>query len=160
MFGYYGGQNQAGQIVNQGASQVATINAAAGGNMADNLGLAAMALAKGYADRQSAEAKGKAYQQFLKVAGPELGFSPELISELSGRPAHELGALGDGMMNQLVSHGANLRYLDAKTAAQAKLRASSGGGGGGYSSGGQGGTAGPGLLDFQSLGANPNIKFE
>jgi hypothetical protein len=137
MFAYYGGQNQAGQIVNQGASQVATINAATGSNMADNLGLAAMALAKGYADRQSAEAKGKAYQQFLKVAGPDLGFSPELITELSGRPAHELGALGDGMMNSVVQHGLQMRYLDARTAAKGG-GGSSGGGGGAEAAGGGG----------------------
>lgn len=135
MFAYYGGQNQAGQIVNQGAGQAAAITSAASGNMADNIGLAAMALAKGYADRQSAEAKGKAYQNFLKVAGPELGFSPELIGELSSQPAHQLGQMGDGLINQMVQHGYHMRYLDARTAAK---------GGGGSASSESGGTSGGG----------------
>jgi hypothetical protein len=159
MFAYYGGQNQAGQLVGQGASQAAAISAEGSQNFSNQLGLAALALAKGYADRQSTAARGKAYKNFVKTVGPEIGFSPNLIKELTSRPDLEIGQMDPGLMNQAVSHGTNMRYLDAKTAAQMQVRGSGGGGGGG-GGGGQPAPSGPPMLDFESLGVNPNLKFE
>lgn len=136
MFAYYGGQNQAGQLVGQGASQAAAISAEGSQNFSNQLGLAALALAKGYADRQSEEAKGKAYQQFLKVAGPQMGVPPELMQEMLAMPPRQAAQV-DGPMNQLLQHNLQMRYLDARTAAKGG-GGSSGGGGGAEAAGGGG----------------------
>jgi hypothetical protein len=83
-----------------------------------------------FAENEATNAKGKAYGDFLKKHGSQLGFDPGYLDDLLKKKPRELALVGDGIlgMNNMGRQVMSNQYLQNQM-----------GGGGGYGSGGGGG---------------------
>lgn len=84
-----------------------------------------------YVENEATNAKGKAYGDFLKKHGSQLGFDPGYLDELLKKKPRELAMVGDGIlgMNNMGSQIMKNQYLQ---------NSMGGYGGGGYGGGGNG----------------------
>ena len=83
-----------------------------------------------FVENEAMNAKGKAYGDFLKKHGSQLGFDPGYLDDLLKKKPRELAMVGDGIlgMNNMGRQVMSNQYLQNQM-----------GGGGGYGSGGGGG---------------------
>jgi hypothetical protein len=94
-----------------------------------------------YAENEAMNAKGKAYGDFLKKHGSQLGFDPTYLDDLLKKKPRDLALVGDGIlgMNNMGNRVMSLNYLNQQMAPRATpvnagygtAPAASGAGGGG-----------------------------
>jgi hypothetical protein len=118
MFAYNAGgvQDRSGEFLAQGANNAATLTMKSMENFGDDMGSMMASFANQYAENKAADAKGKAYGDFMKRHGDQLGFDPEWIKGFLSESPRQQAMIGDsiiGMQNtgrQLM----NMNYLNAQ----------------------------------------------
>jgi hypothetical protein len=105
--------------------------------MMEGINQGIMTLMGGFAENQAMNAKGKAYGDFLKSHGQQLGFQPEYLENLLKQKPRDLAMVGDSiLMGNMGNRMMSLNHLNR----QAELypgRGAGGGAGGGGAGGGQ-----------------------
>ena len=129
--------DRSGEILAAGQVGAAQANAQMLQGIGQNIGDAIKSFAGVYAEDKALNAKAKAYGDFLKTHGTQLGFDPNWIAAYDKAPRDEQLAAGEIMTGGLGNSLRSLNYLQAQKemwAGRAK--------GGGKAAVGDGGAAG------------------
>jgi len=118
MFAYNAGgvQDRSGEFLAQGANNAATLTMKSMENFGDDMGSMMASFANQYAENKAADAKGKAYGDFMKRHGDQLGFDPEWIKGFLSESPRQQAMIGDSIigMNNTGRQMMNMNYLNAQ----------------------------------------------
>ena len=100
MFAYNAGgvQDRSGEFLAQGANNAATLTMKSMDNFGDDMGSMMASFANQYAENKAADAKGKAYGDFMKRHGDQLGFDPEWIKGFLSESPRQQAMIGDSII--------------------------------------------------------------
>jgi hypothetical protein len=135
MFAYNAGgvQDRSGEFLAQGANNAATLTMKSMENFGDDMGSMMASFANQYAENKAADAKGKAYGDFMKRHGDQLGFDPEWIKGFLSESPRQQAMIGDSIIG-MNNTGRNLmsqQIVDRQMGGGGNRGAGGGGGGGG-----------------------------
>jgi hypothetical protein len=132
MFAYNPGvADRSGEILGQGASQAAQINAQAMGDFGKNIGGIMAEFANQYAEGKALEAKGKGYGEFMKMHGEQLGFEPEYLDYYLKLSDREKAIEGDNIIGMQNTGRSLMSQQIVGMQMAPRATAGTGGGGGG-----------------------------
>jgi hypothetical protein len=100
MFAYNAGgvQDRSGEFLAQGANNAATLTMKSMENFGDDMGSMMASFANQYAENKATDAKGKAYGDFMKRHGDQLGFDPEWIKGFLSESPRQQAMIGDSII--------------------------------------------------------------
>jgi hypothetical protein len=118
MFAYNAGgvQDRSGEYLAQGANNAATLTMKSMEKFGDDMGSMMASFANQYAENKAADAKGKAYGDFMKRHGDQLGFDPEWIKGFLSESPRQQAMIGDSIigMQNTGRQMMNMNYLNAQ----------------------------------------------
>jgi len=119
MFNYDPGvADSSGEFIAQGAQNASQITAQTMDRFGRDMGSMMASFANQYAENKATDAKGKAYGDFMKRHGDQLGFDPEWIKGFLSESPRQQAMIGDSIigMQNTGRQMMNMNYLNAQMA--------------------------------------------
>jgi hypothetical protein len=134
MFNYNPGvADRSGEFIAQGAQNASQITAQTMDRFGRDMGSMMASFANQYAENKATDAKGKAYGDFMKRHGDQLGFDPEWIKGFLSESPRQQAMIGDSIIG-MQNTGRSLmsqQIVDRQMGGGGNRGTGGGGGGGG-----------------------------